>query len=134
MLSHRLTNAFDLHYIHTIMSLVVVLGRNIKYLASSQQEFSCDKALSTLYDQKKNPFTVLHKLTLCIPETPNENFCKPDDPKIYPHTKFRIPTSNYIQISSELDLARTETRGQGHSDLETFGDSPGSKMHLHTKY
>ena len=56
------------------------------------------------------------------------------DPKIYPHTKFRIPTSNYIQISSELDLARTETRGQGHSDLETFGDSPGSKMYLHTKY
>ena len=56
------------------------------------------------------------------------------DPKIYPHTKFRIPTSNYIQISSELDLARTETRGQGHSDLETFGDSLGSKMYLHTKY
>ena len=56
------------------------------------------------------------------------------DPKIYPHTKFRIPTSNYIQISSELDLARTETRGQGHSDLETFGDSPGSKMYLHTEF
>ena len=53
---------------------------------------------------------------------------------IYPHTKFRIPTSNYIQICSELDLARTETRGQGHSDLETFGDSPGSKMYLHNKY
>ena len=49
-------------------------------------------------------------------------------------TKIRIPTSNYIQISYELDLARTETRGQGHSDLETFGDSPGSKMYLHTKY
>ena len=56
------------------------------------------------------------------------------DPKIYPYTKFRIPTSNYIQISSELDLARTETRGQGHSDLETVGESPGSKMYLHTKY
>ena len=56
------------------------------------------------------------------------------DPKIYPHTKFRIPTSNYIQICSELDLARAETRGQGHSDLETFGDSSGSKMYLHTKY
>ena len=54
------------------------------------------------------------------------------DPKIYPHTKFRIPTSNYIQICSKLDLARAETRGQGHSDLETFGDSPGSKMYLHT--
>ena len=56
------------------------------------------------------------------------------DPKIYPHTKFRIPTSNYKQICSELDLARAETRGLGHSDLETFGDSPGSKMYLHTKY
>ena len=58
------------------------------------------------------------------------------DPKIYPHTKFStcIPTSNYIQICSELDLARTETRGQGHSDLKTAGDSPGSKMYLHTKY
>ena len=42
-------------------------------------------------------------------------------------------TSN-IQICSELDLARTETRGQGHSDLETVGDSPGPKMYLHTKY
>ena len=56
------------------------------------------------------------------------------DPKIYPHTKFRISTSNYIQICSELDLAKTETRGQGHSDLETVGESPGSKMYLHTKY
>ena len=56
------------------------------------------------------------------------------DPKIYHHTKFRIPTSKYIQICSELDLARTETRGQGHSDLETVGESQGSKMNLHTKY
>ena len=49
-------------------------------------------------------------------------------------SNFRISTSNYIQICSELDLARTKTRGQGHSDLETVGDSPGSKMYLHTKY
>ena len=56
------------------------------------------------------------------------------DPKIYPHTKFRIPTSNYIQVCSEIDLAITETRGQGHSDLETVDESPGSKMYLHTKY
>ena len=56
------------------------------------------------------------------------------DPKINPHIKFRIPTSNYIQICSELDLAKNETRCQGHSDLETVGDSPGSKMYLHTKY
>ena len=53
------------------------------------------------------------------------------DPKIYPHTKFRIPTSNYIQRCSELDLARTETRSQGHSDMETVGDPPGPKMYLH---
>ena len=56
------------------------------------------------------------------------------DPKIYPHTKFGIPTSNYIQICSGLDLARTETRGQGLSVLEPVGDSPGHKMYLHTKY
>ena len=56
------------------------------------------------------------------------------DPKMYPHTKFRIPTSNYTQICSEHDLAITETRGQGDSDLETAGDSPGPKMYLHTKY
>ena len=31
-------------------------------------------------------------------------------------------------------LARIETRSQGHSDLETVGDSPGSKMYLPTKY
>ena len=55
------------------------------------------------------------------------------DTKIYPHTKFGIPTSNYIQICSGLDLARTETRGQGYSGLETVGDSPGPKMYLHTK-
>ena len=43
-------------------------------------------------------------------------------------------TTNYIQICSGLELARTEIRGQGHSDLETVGDSPGPKMYLHTKY
>ena len=55
------------------------------------------------------------------------------DPKIYPYTIFGIPTSNYIQICSGLDLARTENRGQGHSDLEPVGNSPGPKMYLHTK-
>ena len=48
--------------------------------------------------------------------------------------KFGIHTSNYIQICSGLDLARTETRGQDHSDLERVGDSPGPKMYLHIKY
>ena len=56
------------------------------------------------------------------------------DCKIYSHTKFGIPTSNYIRICSGLDLHRTETRGQGHSNLDTDGDSPGPKMYLHTKY
>ena len=56
------------------------------------------------------------------------------DPKIYRHPKFRIPTSNYTQICSELDLAITETRGQGDSDLEIVCVSPGPKMYLHTKY
>ena len=51
-----------------------------------------------------------------------------------PHTKFGIPTSKYIQICSGLDLAGLETRGQGHSDMETVGDSPGPKIYLHTKY
>ena len=39
-----------------------------------------------------------------------------------------------MQICSWLDLARTETRGQGHSDLKSVGVSPGPKMYLHTKY
>ena len=39
------------------------------------------------------------------------------DPKKYPHTNFGIPTSNFIQIRFGLNLARPETRGQGHSDL-----------------
>ena len=56
------------------------------------------------------------------------------DPKIYPHTKFGIPISKYIQLCSGLDLARTETRGQGHSDLEPVDDSPEPKMYLHIKY
>ena len=50
------------------------------------------------------------------------------DPKVYRHAKFGIPASYYMQICSGLDLARTETRGQGHSDLEPGGDSPGPKM------
>ena len=60
-------------------------------------------------------------------------YAKCRDPKIYPHTKLGIPTSNYIHICSGLDLAKAETRGQGRSDLETVGDSPGPKMYLHTK-
>ena len=56
------------------------------------------------------------------------------DPKIYPHNRFGVPTSNYIQTCSGFDLARTDTRGQGHNVLKSVGDSPGLKMYLHTKY
>ena len=60
------------------------------------------------------------------------------DPEVYatrhgPSHQIWNFTPNYIQICSGLDLARTETRGQGHSDLETVGASPGPKMYLHTK-
>ena len=75
--------------------------------------------------------------TYCIQATCQrdpELYATQHDPKLYPHTKFRIPILNYIQICSELDLARTETRGQGQSDIETVGDPPGPKMYLHTKY
>ena len=34
------------------------------------------------------------------------------NPKMYPHTKFWIPTSHYTQILSELDLSRTVAGGQ----------------------
>ena len=54
------------------------------------------------------------------------------DPKIYPHTKFRIPTSNYIQICSELNLARTETRGQGHARIQELS-SGGVQVSLTKK-
>ena len=39
------------------------------------------------------------------------------DSKIYPHTKFRIPTSNYKQLCFGLDL-------------EPVVDSPGPNMYL----
>ena len=55
----------------------------------------------------------IHAYVQAICQIDPEVYATCHDPKIYPHTKFRIPTSNYIQISSELDLARTETRGQG---------------------
>ena len=62
-----------------------------------------------------------------------EVYASRHDPK-YILTKFGISTSSYIQICSGLDLARIETRGQAHSDLETVGDSPGPKMYIQTKY
>ena len=41
------------------------------------------------------------------------------DPKICTHTKFGIPTSNYILICSGLDV----------KDLEPVGNSPGPKKY-----
>ena len=81
----------------------------------------------------KLQFFFIHAYVQATCQRDPEVYATRHDPKIYPHTKFRIPTSNYIQICSELDLARTDTRGQGHSDLETVGESPSSKMYLHTK-
>ena len=71
-----------------------------------------------------------HVYVQAICQRDREVYATCHDPKIYPHTKFGIPTSNYIQKCSGLNLARTETRDQGHSDLETVGDSPGPKMYL----
>ena len=45
------------------------------------------------------------------------------DPKMVLHTKFWITTWNEIQICFQLDLSRTEARGQGHSDAETVVDT-----------
>ena len=44
------------------------------------------------------------------------------------------PNLGALPQRSGLHLTRTETRGQGHSDLETVGDWPVPKMYLHTKY
>ena len=41
--------------------------------------------------------------------------------KMYPHTKFWIPTYHKIQILSGLYLSRNVARGQGHRDLKTVG-------------
>ena len=76
----------------------------------------------------------IHVYVQATCQTGTEVYASCHDSKIYPHTKFGIPTSNYIQTCSGFDLARTDTRGQGHSVLEPVGDSPGPKMYLHTKY
>ena len=41
--------------------------------------------------------------------------------KMYPHTKFWIPTSHNIQILSGLNQSRIVVKGQGHRDLKTVG-------------
>ena len=79
---------------------------------------------------KLKPQCFKHAYVQATCQRDQEVYATCHDPKIYPHTKFRIPTSYYIQICSELDLAITETRGQGHSDLEPVGP----KTYLHTKY
>ena len=49
-----------------------------------------------------------------------------------PNLGFLPQIINRYALSSTL--LEQKARGQSHSDLETFGDSPGSKMYLHTKY
>ena len=46
------------------------------------------------------------------------------NPKMYPYTKFWIPTSHNIQILSGLYLSRNEARGQGQRDLKTVCGTP----------
>ena len=51
------------------------------------------------------------------------------DPKMYPHTKFGIPTSNNIRDMLQLQCPRIEARGQGHSYLEASVTSHYHKMY-----
>ena len=51
----------------------------------------------------------IHVIVQATRQRDPEVYATCHDPKIYPHTKFGIPTSNYIQICSGLDLASNET-------------------------
>ena len=65
MCYHRLINAFDLqHTYYNYNDHSSCLSRNIKYLASCQQGFSCDKALS----EKKKNITLINPLYSGNPE------------------------------------------------------------------
>ena len=88
--------------------------------------------INEVIELKLQYFKLVYVLATC--QRDPEVYATCHDPKIYHHTKFGIPTSNYIQICFGLDLARTKTRGQGHSDLEPVGDLAGPKTYLHTKY
>ena len=46
------------------------------------------------------------------------------NPKMYPHTKFWIPTSHNIHILSGFDLSKTVARGQRHRDPKPVRDTP----------
>ena len=52
--------------------------------------------------------------TKVIASVTQKQYVKLGIPKMYPHTKFWISTSHYIQILSRLDLSRNVARGQGH--------------------
>ena len=47
------------------------------------------------------------------------------DPKVYPHIKFVIPSSNNIRDCSGHDFSRIEARGQGQCDPNIVRDTPG---------
>ena len=46
------------------------------------------------------------------------------DPKVYPHTKHAIPTSNDIGYMFWARFSRIEARGQGHSDSKIVCNTP----------
>ena len=76
----------------------------------------------------------IHAYVQATCQIDQEVYATRHDPNIYPHTKFKIPTSNYMQICSELDLARTETRGQGHSDWKHLVTLHGPRCIYIPKY
>ena len=105
---------------------------NIVPIAPDRSFFDNRDLINTVIKLKLQYFKHVYVQATCHRDP--EVYATCHDPKIYPHTKFGIPTSNYIQMCSGLDLARTEARGQGHSDLESIDDSPRPKMYLQTKY
>ena len=56
-------------------------------------------------------------------------------PKIHSHTKFGIPTSNYIGVMLRTDKFILETRsGQGQSDPKEFVTHHNQTMTPHNKF
>ena len=47
-------------------------------------------------------------------------------PKMHPHTKFEIPTTNNIRNMLRTDYSKNLVRGQGHSDLKMVCDTLSS--------
>ena len=107
-------------------------GPNIIPIAPDRSCYDNRDMINTVIKLKLKYFKHVYIQATC--QRDPEVYATCHDPKLYPHNKFIVPSSNYIQICSGLNLSRTETRGQGHSDLEPVGNSPGPRMYLHTKY